>query len=585
MTRCERTGRNPRGADEPGRRWAGAGSGPLGLLWIGLVVALATVASAIAGGAAGAATVRSRPVHPVARIFLGRSTVAASGGGVVVSLRTLRATSCRIIAPAPVVVLRRWVGCRDGLVRTVARFPANERAVVVRRPIRVLVTGPGGRAVAEVVVVEAGAKAPPAPPIASLTLSSASLPATGGAFTLAFSSNNAASCTLGVSPALWSGPDPAKVSCNGGYQGTVPATPTGARQWGFTFTARSTKGRSTSSSQVLTEAAVPVSVTTSSLPAATLGIPYAATLLATGGTAPYTWAVSGGPLPVGLSLSASGTISGTPSVAGPASFSVQVSDSAVPTAGVATASFSVSVLGGGFAGATTPNWSGYVLPSGTQIFTEASGAWTVPTLDCAVTPNAGAATWVGIGGFGWSSGGSSGVLLQSGVTSSCVNGVQQDVGWWEEFPSNPNYGTQFTGFPVSPGDSIVASVDQTSSGAWQTRVDDLSTGLSGWMVTGQGWGVASDASNGAFTEQGSTSGLTYSGGYSAEWIVEDAESAQTGTLVPFADYGSVAFANLTTSLSSWSLTPSEAVQLVQGGVVLSSPSQPGSGTFSVSYTG
>jgi uncharacterized repeat protein (TIGR02543 family) len=34
-----------------------------------------------------------------------------------------------------------------------------------------------------------------------------------------------------------------------------------------------------------------------------------------------------------------------------------------------------------FSGSTTPNWSGYVLPSDSAIFTDASAEWTVPTLE------------------------------------------------------------------------------------------------------------------------------------------------------------------------------------------------------------
>lgn len=56
----------------------------------------------------------------------------------------------------------------------------------------------------------------------------------------------------------------------------------------------------------------------STLVAGTLGTAYTASLSASGGTTPYTWAIaSGGDLPGGLSLAAStGTISGTPTTAG-----------------------------------------------------------------------------------------------------------------------------------------------------------------------------------------------------------------------------------------------------------------------------
>ncbi|HXA78736.1 MAG TPA: Ig domain-containing protein [Candidatus Acidoferrales bacterium] len=54
-------------------------------------------------------------------------------------------------------------------------------------------------------------------------------------------------------------------------------------------------------------------VTTASLPGAVIGTAYSATLASTGGTAPITWALKTGTLPVGLSLDAdTGVLSGTP---------------------------------------------------------------------------------------------------------------------------------------------------------------------------------------------------------------------------------------------------------------------------------
>ena len=69
-----------------------------------------------------------------------------------------------------------------------------------------------------------------------------------------------------------------------------------------------------------------LSVVTSSLPAGTVGSAYNQTLAATGGTTPYTWSIAAGSLPSGLSLSSTGVISGTPTVAGTSSFTVQVKD-------------------------------------------------------------------------------------------------------------------------------------------------------------------------------------------------------------------------------------------------------------------
>ncbi len=86
-----------------------------------------------------------------------------------------------------------------------------------------------------------------------------------------------------------------------------------------------------------------LSVTTNSLPAGAVNSAYSVTLKAAGGLSPYTWAVTTGSLPAGLSLNSStGTISGTPTAAGAPSFTITVTDSEKPTA-KATAILSIAV--------------------------------------------------------------------------------------------------------------------------------------------------------------------------------------------------------------------------------------------------
>lgn len=74
----------------------------------------------------------------------------------------------------------------------------------------------------------------------------------------------------------------------------------------------------------------PLSILTTSLPTATVGIPYAASLAAAGGTGAYTWTHHGGDaLPAGLSLSSNGMLSGTPAphASYRSQFTVRVADS------------------------------------------------------------------------------------------------------------------------------------------------------------------------------------------------------------------------------------------------------------------
>src|SRR5262249_12498648 len=74
---------------------------------------------------------------------------------------------------------------------------------------------------------------------------------------------------------------------------------------------------SVSGSTGLTVAAGPLTITTTALPGGVVGAAYSATLAASGGTPPYTWAIASGALPAGLTLApSSGVISGTPTASG-----------------------------------------------------------------------------------------------------------------------------------------------------------------------------------------------------------------------------------------------------------------------------
>jgi subtilisin family serine protease len=83
---------------------------------------------------------------------------------------------------------------------------------------------------------------------------------------------------------------------------------------------------------LLIDGALPLAITTASVPDATFAESYAATLEGTGGTAPYTWSIVGGALPTGLTLDASGEISGTPTTPGSFPFTARVTDADSVTA-------------------------------------------------------------------------------------------------------------------------------------------------------------------------------------------------------------------------------------------------------------
>jgi len=93
-------------------------------------------------------------------------------------------------------------------------------------------------------------------------------------------------------------------------------------------------GAPASNALTLPISSLALTITTNSpLPQGIVGSSYSQTLAASGGVTPYSWSVSAGTLPAGLSLNASsGTMGGTPSAGGDTTFTVQVSDSASTSA-------------------------------------------------------------------------------------------------------------------------------------------------------------------------------------------------------------------------------------------------------------
>ena len=117
--------------------------------------------------------------------------------------------------------------------------------------------------------------------------------------------------------------------------GTIAGTPTNAGDFDFTVRVGDTASQSATKALRITINPPPppgLSITTTALSAGAVGQAYNATTAATGGTPPYSWSVSGGALPAGLSLAANGAISGTPTAAGDFDFTVRVGDSASQSA-------------------------------------------------------------------------------------------------------------------------------------------------------------------------------------------------------------------------------------------------------------
>ena len=109
--------------------------------------------------------------------------------------------------------------------------------------------------------------------------------------------------------------------------GVISGTPTAAGTSSFTVRVADTGGQAdTQALSILINPSSPPTITTTSLPGGTVGLAYNETLKATGGTGTLVWSLSAGSLPANLTLSPTGTISGTPTVTGTSNFTVKVTD-------------------------------------------------------------------------------------------------------------------------------------------------------------------------------------------------------------------------------------------------------------------
>jgi hypothetical protein len=112
---------------------------------------------------------------------------------------------------------------------------------------------------------------------------------------------------------------------------TISGTPTasGSSTITVSVTDSGSPAQNASSSQTIIINPAPLSLTTSTLPGGTVGVPYSAPIGVTGGTSPYSCSITSGTLPAGLSISGC-TVSGTPTTAGSSTVTVKVTDSANP---------------------------------------------------------------------------------------------------------------------------------------------------------------------------------------------------------------------------------------------------------------
>ncbi len=164
----------------------------------------------------------------------------------------------------------------------------------------------------------------------TLAVLPATLPAasTNVAYTQAFSASG------GTSPYTWTetGALPTGVTWTAATA-TLAGTPTVSGTFPITIKVTdSTTGTGSPFSKTvgytLSVSAPTITITPTTLPAATVAAAYSQSVAAGGGTSPYTYTVTTGSLPAGLTLSSAGTIAGTPTAGGSFTFTVTAKDSA-----------------------------------------------------------------------------------------------------------------------------------------------------------------------------------------------------------------------------------------------------------------
>src|SRR5207249_91357 len=151
--------------------------------------------------------------------------------------------------------------------------------------------------------------------VSPLSITTASLP--GGVVQRAYA--NALAATGGTTPYTWSisaGALPGGIALDAA-SGQLTGTPADPGTYNFTVHVVDSTNPVLSTSRALSIIVTePLAITTVGLPVGSVTSMYNQSLTAAGGTAPYTWSITAGSLPPGMSLSTAGALTGSPTTSG-----------------------------------------------------------------------------------------------------------------------------------------------------------------------------------------------------------------------------------------------------------------------------
>ncbi|PHV25239.1 autotransporter outer membrane beta-barrel domain-containing protein, partial [Janthinobacterium sp. BJB426] len=266
----------------------------------------------------------------------------------------------------------------------------------------------------------------------------------------------------------------------------------------FTYTASNGVGTSAPATVTITVGGPTITITPSTVPAATVGAAYSQNVSAANGAAPYTYAISAGSLPAGLSLNTStGLLSGTPTAAGTFNFTVRAEDSSTgsgPYAGARAYSLTVAAPAVGIAPSTLP-----AMTAGVAFSQGVNATGGTPAYNYAVTAGS-LPTGLTLAADGTLSG----TPAAAGAYSFTITATDSSTGAGAPFSGSRAYSGS-----VAPGAPIAGNVSATV--AYGSSANPITLSLSGGAASSVA--VASGASHGTATASGTSITYTPTAGY------------------------------------------------------------------------